>query len=118
MSDRILPISPHMSKSSHPRRIEVRVPSRDFSAGVETALERLGYDLVPARAGTADPDARIVAAGRLNRLKGGARAPIILFGDRGESMKTSCVIQIRVYRSRRVDCMGLCVLTTGSIELH
>lgn len=62
------------------RRIEVRVPSRDFAAGVRTALGRLGYELVPARGSVQPPDARIVAASRLGRLSAEATAPIILFG--------------------------------------
>jgi hypothetical protein len=71
-----------MPKPHHSRRIEVRVPSRDFSEGVRIALGRLGYELVPARGRSADPDARIVAADRLNRLSAEATAPIILFGGR------------------------------------
>jgi len=71
---------PGMPKSRYSRRIEVRVPSRDFAPGVQTALERLGYELVPARGRNAAPDARIVAASRLNRLSAAAPAPIILIG--------------------------------------
>ena len=69
-----------MPKPGYSRRIEVRVPSRDFSAGVPTALGRLGYELVPARGRAAAPDARLVAAGRLSRLSAEATAPVILFG--------------------------------------
>jgi hypothetical protein len=69
-----------MSKSRYWRRIEVRVPSRDFSPGVQRALERLEYELVPARGRDKAPDARIVAAGRLSRLGATATAPIILIG--------------------------------------
>ena len=69
-----------MSKPGISRRIEVRVPSRDFSEGVLTALERLGYELVPARARAEAPDVRIVAAGRLRRLSAEATEPVILFG--------------------------------------
>jgi hypothetical protein len=58
----------------------VRVPSRDFSPGVQRALERLGYELVPARGRAEAPDARIVAAGRLSRLSPESTAPIILIG--------------------------------------
>jgi len=69
-----------MSKRGYRRRIEVRVPSRDLSEGVWTALERLGYELVPASGRAAAPDARMVAAGRLSRLSAAETAPVILFG--------------------------------------
>jgi hypothetical protein len=69
-----------MVATGHHRRIEVRVPSRDFSDGVETALERLGYELLPARIRAQAPDARLVAAGRLSRLPDSAVEPVVLFG--------------------------------------
>jgi hypothetical protein len=58
----------------------VRVPSRDFADGVETALERLGYELVPARIRSEAIDARFVAAGRMCRLSAAAIEPVVLFG--------------------------------------
>jgi hypothetical protein len=69
-----------MSKSRYSRRIEVRVPSRDFAPGAQRALERLGYELVPARGGAGAPDARIVESGRLSRLGADASEPVILIG--------------------------------------
>jgi len=69
-----------MAASGNVRRIEVRVPSRDFEDGVETALGRLGYELLPARTRSKAPDARLVAAGRLSRLDASATEPVILFG--------------------------------------
>jgi len=69
-----------MAKSSFSRRVEVRVPSRDFAAGVRTALGRLGYELVPVRPGAPSPDIRIVAGSRLRRLPETLREPIILLG--------------------------------------
>ena len=78
----VLPMYSRMPKPHHSRRIEVQVPSRDFSEGVPTALARLGYEFVPARGRSTEPDARIVAAGRLNRLSAEATAPIIVFGGR------------------------------------
>jgi hypothetical protein len=52
----------------------------DLSPGVERALERLGYELVHAGRNSVEPDARIVEAGQLNRLKAETAAPIILIG--------------------------------------
>jgi len=69
-----------MATAGYHRRIEVRVPSRDFSDGVETALERLGYELLPTRIRADSPDARLVAAGRLGRLPANAIEPVVLFG--------------------------------------
>jgi hypothetical protein len=69
-----------MAKSRFSRRVEVCVPSLDFSPGVERALERLGYKLVPAQGKTGPADVRIVEAGQLNRLSAKATAPIILIG--------------------------------------
>ncbi len=71
-----------VTKPGYSRRIEVRVPSRDFADGVRTALERLGYGLMPAHAKAQAPDARIVANGRLGRLSADATEPVILFGGR------------------------------------
>lgn len=71
---------PRMPKPAISRRIEVRVPSRAFSAGARPALERLGYQFVSASPRAAAPDARIVATGRLRRLGQEAREPVILFG--------------------------------------
>jgi hypothetical protein len=71
---------PGVSESRYSRRIEVRAPPLDFSPGVQRALERLGYELVPAgRTGEA-PEARIVAAAQLGQLSAEAAAPIILIG--------------------------------------
>ncbi|MBW2290613.1 MAG: hypothetical protein JRG90_22735 [Deltaproteobacteria bacterium] len=69
-----------MAASGYHRRIEVRVPSRDLAEGVETALGRLGYELLPARIRAEAPDARFVAAGRLSRLPAAAIEPVVLFG--------------------------------------
>ena len=69
-----------MLEPGYSRRIEVRVPSRVISVGVRTALERLGYELVDASPRGAAPDARIVATGRLSRLRAEAREPVILIG--------------------------------------
>jgi len=71
---------PDMPQPIHARRIEVRVPSRSFSEGVQTALEQLGYEFVPASPRAAVPDARIVATGRLSRLRPEASEPVILIG--------------------------------------
>jgi hypothetical protein len=70
-----------MSKPGYWRRIEVHVPWWSFAPGVWTALERLGYELVPARGRTEAPDASIVAAGRLSQLTTEATVPIILIGE-------------------------------------
>jgi hypothetical protein len=70
-----------MSKPGHWRRIIVHVPWWNFAPGVWTALERLGYELVPARRSAEAPDARIVAAGRLSQLSTEAPVPIILIGE-------------------------------------
>jgi hypothetical protein len=69
-----------VSELCYTRRVEVHVPSLDLSPGVERALERLGYELVRASRNSVEPDARIVEAGQLNRLKAKATAPIILIG--------------------------------------
>jgi hypothetical protein len=72
-----------MPQPGFSRRIEVRVPSRDFSVDVQQALERLGYEFVSASSRAAAPDARIVASGRLRRLPARASEPVILFGGSG-----------------------------------
>jgi hypothetical protein len=69
-----------MAEPGYSRRIDKRVPSRDFAEGVETALGRLGYEIVPTRGGGEPPDVRFVAAGRLSRLSQAASEPIVLFG--------------------------------------
>jgi hypothetical protein len=69
-----------MATSGYNRRIEVRVPSRDFLDGVEMALDRLGYELLRASNRGEAPDARFVAAGRLSRLPTEAIEPVVLFG--------------------------------------
>jgi hypothetical protein len=69
-----------MAVSGYVRRIEVRVPSRDFADGVETALGRLGYELQPVQIRSEPPHARLVAAGRLSRLPASALEPVVLFG--------------------------------------
>jgi len=73
-----------MAKRSYSRRIEVRVPSRDFALGVQPALERLGYALVPVNGGALPPDLRIVAGSRLRRLSSDLTEPVILFGGNPE----------------------------------
>jgi hypothetical protein len=70
-----------MSKPGYSRQIKVHVPWWDFAPGVWTALERLGYELVPARRSAEAPVARIVAAGRLSELSTEATVPIILIGE-------------------------------------
>ena len=70
-----------MTKGAHSRRVEVRVPSRAFSPGVQLALERLGYKLVPAHSSrAAAPDVLILGAERVTRLETEASTPIILIG--------------------------------------
>ncbi len=69
-----------MAERSFSRRVEVRVPSRDFANGVRTALERLGYDLIPVSVGAPAPDVRIVAGSRLRRLPEALSEPVILIG--------------------------------------
>jgi hypothetical protein len=69
-----------MATSGYYRRIDVRVPSRDFSDGVEMALDRLGYELLRASNRGEAPDVRFVAAGRLSRLPAEAIEPVVLFG--------------------------------------
>jgi hypothetical protein len=69
-----------MATSGYYRRIEVRVPSRDFSDGVEIALDRLGYEMLRVSNRGEAPDARFVAAGRLSRLPAEAIEPVVLFG--------------------------------------
>jgi hypothetical protein len=65
------------------RRIEVHEPWWDFELGVWTALERLGYELVPAGQSAGAPDARIMAADRLEQLSAEATGPIVLIGEPG-----------------------------------
>jgi hypothetical protein len=69
-----------MSPLEYSRRIEVRAPQGDFLPCVQAALGRLGYELAPARGRAETPDARIVAAGRLGRLRADATAPIVVIG--------------------------------------
>jgi hypothetical protein len=76
----VWPMYPGVSDPRFSRQIEVRVPSLDFSPGVERALERLGYELVRPRGRAEAVDARIVEAGQLSRLSEGATAPVILIG--------------------------------------
>jgi len=103
-----------MAKAGHHRRIEVRVPSRDFSDGVETALERLGYELFPARTRAEAPDARLVAAGRLSRLPGTAVEPVVLFGGmRSKDAEDPRVIGII---ERPVRLRKLYSLLQGALE--
>lgn len=105
-----------MSKPGFSRRIEVRVPSRDFSAGVRTALARLGYELVPARRRAEAPDARIVAAGHLSRLSAEATEPIILFGGprsrRGDDPRVIGMVM------RPAELRGLYPLLQSALEAH
>jgi hypothetical protein len=61
----------------------VHEPWWDFELGVWTALERLGYELVPAGRTTEALDARIMAADRLEHLSTEATGPIILLGEPG-----------------------------------
>lgn len=107
---------PDMVESGYSRRIEVRVPSRDFSAGVWTALERLGYELVPARGRAGAPDARFVAAGRLSRLNPEATAPVILFGGRrSRDAEDPRVIGIV---ARPAELLDLYPLLQAALEPH
>jgi len=70
-----------MSKPGRSRRIEVHEPWWELALGVWTALERLGYELVPAGRSAEAPDAHIVAADRLSQLSTEATGPIILIGE-------------------------------------
>jgi len=105
-----------MSKSSHSRRIEVRVPSRDFAPGVQRALERLGYELVPARGRAEAPDARIVESGRLNRLSAEATEPVILIGG-PRSYAADDPRVVGVVR-RPADLLDLYALLQAALEEH
>jgi hypothetical protein len=78
---RIQPMYSGMSKPGHSRQIKVHVPWWEFAPGVWTALERLGYELVPVRRSAEAPGARIVAADRLSQLSTEATVPIILIGE-------------------------------------
>ncbi len=105
-----------MAKRGYTRRIEVRVPTRDFADGVWTALERLNYELLPvgARAGT--PDARIVTGGRLRWLSTDATEPVILFGGwRGRDRDDPRVVGIVRPPARLLD---LYTLVQDALETH
>jgi hypothetical protein len=70
-----------MSEPRYWRRIEVYEPWWNFTPGVWTALDRLGYELVPARHQPNAPDARIMSADRLRRLRIDPTVPVILLGE-------------------------------------
>ncbi len=105
-----------MSEPGYSRRIEVRVPSRDFSMGARTALERLGYQLVPASPRSAAPDARIVTTGRLSRLGAEASEPVILVGSsRSREVDDPRVVGIA---RRPADLVELYQLLQVALEAH
>jgi hypothetical protein len=106
-----------MMKGGHSRRVEVRVPSRAFGPGVQLALERLGYKLVPARSSwTEAPDALIVAAERVSRLEAEVTAPIILIGTlRGRNQDDPRVIGAV---SPPAELPGLYSLLQRALEAH
>jgi hypothetical protein len=105
-----------MSKFHYSRRIEVRVPSRDFAPGVQRALEQLGYELVPARRRAEAPDALIVAADRLSRLSAETTAPIILIGgprsQGGDDPRVIGVVR------PPAEILGLYSLLQDALEAH
>jgi hypothetical protein len=105
-----------MSNPGYSRRIEVRVPSRDFSEGVRTALDRLGYELLPPRPRAGDPDARFVAAGRLSRLSKGATAPIIVFG--GPRSRIADDPRVVGLVRRPAELLDLYALLQAALEEH
>ena len=105
-----------MAKRGYTRRIEVRVPTRDFADGVWTALERLSYELLPVHARAGAPDARIVTGGRLGRLRADATEPVILFGGwRSHDRDDPRVIGIVRPPARLLDIYGL---LQGALETH
>jgi hypothetical protein len=103
-----------MAIRSYSRRIEVRVPSRDFAAGVQSALERLGYELVPATRGGRPPDIRIVAGSRLRRLSSDLTEPVILFGGNPEHDDSRVVGHLK----RPVRIRELFALLQRTLETH
>jgi hypothetical protein len=105
-----------MGKPGYSRRIEVRVPSRDFADGVWTALERLGYEFMPAHARTQAPHVRIVLGGRLGRLSADATEPVILFGGwQSRDRDDPRVVGIVRPPARLLD---LYVLLQNAVETH
>ena len=104
-----------MAKRGYTRRIEVRVPTRDFANGVWTALQRLSYELLPVYAARV-PDARLMTGGRLGRLSADATEPVILFGGwRGHDRDDPRVIGIVRPPARLPDIYGL---LQGALETH
>lgn len=112
---RIPPMDTGMAKRSYSRRIEVRVPSRDFADGVWTALEQLGYELVPVSARAGAPDLRIVASGRLGRLSADATDVIVFGGSRSRYRDNPRVVGIVRPPARLLD---LYVLLQDALETH
>jgi hypothetical protein len=105
-----------MAKRCYLRRIEVRVPRRDFADGAWAALERLGYELKPANEMTGVPDARMVAGGRLSGLSADATQPVILFrGWHGRDRNDPRVMGIVRPPARLLDLYGL---LQGALETH
>jgi len=94
----------------------VRVPSRDFAPGVERALERLGYELVPARGGGGAPDARTVESSRLSRLSSELTAPVILIGGPRSQVADDPRV-VGVVR-RPADLLDLYALLQIALEEH
>ncbi len=105
-----------MGKRGYSRRIEVCVPSRNFADGVWTALERLGYELMPAQARAQAPNVRIVVGGRLGRLSADATEPVILFGGwQSRDRDDPRVVGIVRPPARLLD---LYVLLQNAVETH
>jgi hypothetical protein len=106
-----------MLKGDHSRRVEVRVRPDAFAPGVQLALERLGYKLVPARSGRAEaPDAVIVAADRVSGLEAEATAPIIVIG----TLRSRNQDDPRVIGAVRspAELLGLYSLLQRALEAH
>jgi hypothetical protein len=113
----VRPIDSGMMKGDHSRRVEVRVGPNAFAPGVQLALERLGYKLVPARSSSAEaPDALIVAAEDVSQLEAEATAPIILIGAlRSRDQDDPRVIGAVRYPA---ELLGLYSLLQRALEAH
>jgi hypothetical protein len=105
-----------VSKFRYSRQIELHVPWWNFAPGVWTALERLGYELVHARARVEAPDACIVAADRLSQLSTEATVPIILIGEPrsqgGDDPRVIGVVR------RPAELLDLYALLQCALEAH
>lgn len=75
---------PGMGATAQRRVIAIHAPQRAFGPGVQRALARLGYTILPARQrGERAPDA-IVASGReLRRLTSDVKVPVVYLERRG-----------------------------------